>query len=54
VEGDLDVAFENGEHLLKIVAMWRRAAAGRDKHVDEAVATGGVFARQKDRVSVPH
>ena len=51
-EGDLYLAFENGKHLLEIVAMSRRAAAGRNKHVDEAVATGGVLARQKDRIGV--
>jgi hypothetical protein len=47
-ESDLDFAVENGKHLLKVVAVWRRAATRRDKHVYEAVATGGVRARQKD------
>ena len=41
-ESDLDLAFENTEHLLEIVAMGRRAATGRDEHVEETVATGGV------------
>jgi hypothetical protein len=34
-EGDLNFAFENGEHLFEIVAMGCGAAAGRDMHVDE-------------------
>jgi hypothetical protein len=49
-ESDLDLAVENGKHLLEVVAVWRRAATRRDKHVYEAVATGGVLARQKDGV----
>ena len=51
-ESDLDLAVENGKHLLEVVAVWRRAAIRRDKHVYEAVATGGVLARQKDGVGV--
>jgi hypothetical protein len=51
-EGDLDLAFEHGKHLLEVVAVWRRAATGRDKHVNEAVATGGVLARHKDGIGV--
>jgi hypothetical protein len=30
----------------------RRATAGRDVHVDQAVATVGVVAREQDRVGV--
>ena len=51
-ESDLDLAFENAEHLLEIVAMRRRASAGRNKHVDEAIASGGLLSGQEDRVSV--
>ena len=51
-ESDLDLAVENGKHLLEVVAVWRRAATRRDKHVYEAVATGGVLARQKDGVGI--
>jgi hypothetical protein len=51
-EGKLYLALENGKHLLEIVAMRRRAAAGRNKHVNETVATGGVFACQKNRVGI--
>src|SRR5258708_39051778 len=47
-ESDLDLAFEKGKHLLEVVAVWRRAATRRDKHVYEAVATGGVLAPQED------
>ena len=53
-EGDFDLAIEHGEHLFEIVAVWGRAAARRDMHVDEGVAAGGVVARQKDRVCVTH
>jgi hypothetical protein len=42
-ESDLNFALENGEHLLEIVAVGRRTAAGRDVHVDEAVAADGVL-----------
>ena len=51
-ESDLDLAVENGKHLLEVVAVWRRAATRRDKHVYEAVATGVSFARQKDGVGI--
>ena len=51
-ESDLDFTFENGKHLLEIVAMRRWAAAGRDKHVNKTVAASGVFSGQKDRVGV--
>ena len=51
-ESDLDLAVEKGKHLLEVVAVWRRAATRRDKHVYEAVATGGVRARHKDCVRV--
>jgi hypothetical protein len=34
------------------VAVWRRTATRRDKHVYEAVATGSVLARQKNGVGV--
>jgi hypothetical protein len=53
-DGDFDLAVEDGEHLFEVVAVWRRAAARRDMHVDEGVAAGGVVARQKDRVGVTH
>ena len=51
-ESDLDLAVEKGKHLLEVVAVWRRAATRRDKHVYEAVATGGIRARQKDCIGV--
>jgi hypothetical protein len=37
-EGDLQLAVEDGEHLLEVVAMRRRPATRRDVHVDEGVA----------------
>ena len=51
-ESDLDLAVEKGKHLLEVVTVRRRAATRRDKHVYEAVATGGVLARQKDGVGI--
>ena len=51
-ESDLDLAVEKGKHLLEVVTVRRRAATRRDKHVYEAVATGGVLARQQDGVGV--
>ena len=51
-ESDLDLAIEKGKHLLEVVTVRRRSATRRDKHVYEAVATGGVLARQKDGVGV--
>jgi len=51
-ESDLDLAVENGKQLFEVVTVRRRAATRRDKHVYEAVATGGVPARQKDGVGI--
>ena len=51
-ESNLDLAVEKGKHLLEVVTVRRRAATRRDKHVYEAVATGGVLARQKDGVGI--
>jgi hypothetical protein len=52
-EGELDRALEDGEHLLEVVTVGRRAAAWRDVHVDERVLAGGVVAGHQDRVGVP-
>jgi hypothetical protein len=51
-ESDLDLAVKKGKHLLEVVTVRRRAATRRDKHVYEAVVTGGVLARQKDGVGI--
>lgn len=51
-ESDLDLAIEKGKHLLEVVTVRRRPATRRDKHVYEAIATGGVLARQKDGVGI--
>ena len=51
-KAELDLAFEDGEHLLEVVTMRRGAAAGRDVHVDEGVLAGGVVAGHQDRVGV--
>jgi hypothetical protein len=51
-KGRLDHALRDGERFLEVMAMGRGAAAGRNMHVNEAVSTCGVAARQKDRVRV--
>jgi len=37
-KGRIHLAVEKDEGLLEVVTMWRRAAAGRDVHVDETEA----------------
>lgn len=51
-KGDLNLAFKNRERLIEVVPMGRRPAAGRNVHINQAVATSGIPARQKDRVRV--
>ncbi len=51
-EGGFDFAFEDGEGLFEVVAVWGRASAGRDVHVDEAVFSGGVFGGEENGVGV--
>ena len=47
-----DRAFQNHESFLEVMAMRRRAASGRDVHVDEAEVPGGVFAAEQNGVGV--
>jgi hypothetical protein len=49
-EGEFEFAVQKREHLLEIVAMRRRPAAVRHQHVDEAIASGRLGPRQKNRV----
>lgn len=35
-KGHLDFAIQNNENLVEIVAVWRRASAGRNVHVDRS------------------
>src|SRR5439155_27213713 len=51
-EGQFDLALENGEHLLEVVAMGRRAAAGRDVHVEDGEAAVRVLAGENQGVGV--
>jgi hypothetical protein len=51
-EGGFDLAVEDGEGLFEVVAVWGRASAGRDVHVDEAVFSGGVFGVEQHGVGV--
>jgi hypothetical protein len=53
-KGGFDLAFEDGERFLEVVAMRRRAAAGRDVHVDKAITTVRVVAGEQNGVGVPH
>ena len=53
-EGHLDLAVEDGEHLLEVVAVRRRAASWGDVHVDERVPAIGVVAADQDRVGVAY
>jgi hypothetical protein len=50
-KADLDLAFEDREHLLEVVTVRWGAATGRDVHVDEGVLAGSVVAGNQDRVS---
>jgi len=51
-EGGFDLAFEQGKGFLKVVAMGRRAAAGWDVHIDQAVSTVCVIAGEQDGVGI--
>ncbi len=51
-ERELDLALEDGEHLLEVVTVGRRPAARRDVHVDQRVAPSGVGPGHEDRVGV--
>jgi hypothetical protein len=51
-EAQLHFTLEHSEHFLEVVTVGRRAAAGRDVHVDEGVFAGGVVASHKDRIGI--
>ena len=42
-EGGFDLAFKDGEGFLEVVPMRRRAAAGRDVHIDETITAVGIM-----------
>ena len=46
------LAVQDGEHLLEVVPVRRRPAAGRDVHVDQGVLAVRVLAGHQDRVRV--
>ena len=48
----LDLAVEDGEHFLEVVAVRRGTAAGGYVHVDEGVPAGALLAGQQDCVGV--
>ncbi len=51
-EGGVNLAVKDGEGFFKVLAVWGRPAAGRNVHVDEAVAPRSVFAGDEDGVGV--
>jgi hypothetical protein len=53
-KNSFDLPFKHGERFFKIVAMRRRAAARRDVHVDQAIATIRVFARNQNGICVTY
>ena len=53
-KAEFDLALENRERFLEIVAMRRRTAARRDVHVDQAITAICVFARNQNRIGVTH
>jgi len=52
-ERDLNLSFEDAEHLFKVVAVRRRSASGWDVHINERVFAGTVITRHEDRIGVP-
>jgi hypothetical protein len=53
-EGGLDFAFEDAERLLEIMPVSRRAASGRNMHVDEAESARSLFSRKENRICISH
>jgi len=53
-EGGLDFAFEDAERLLEIVPVRRRAASGRNMHVDQAKSARGLFSRKENSIRISH
>ena len=51
-EGSFDLAFKNRKRFFEVVAVRTWASARRDQHIDQAIATIGVVARQQDRIGV--
>ena len=49
---EFEFSLEKAERFFEIVAVRRRPAAWRHEHIDQAKASGGVFARDKNRVGV--
>ena len=53
-EGHFDFAFEHAKRLFEIVAMGRGATTRRNQHVDQAIPSVGVLAREQKRVGIAH
>src|ERR1700685_294619 len=53
-KGGLHLSLKKDESLLEVVAMWRRATAGRNAHVDDAKASVGLVAGHGDGIGISH
>lgn len=53
-KGSLDLAFQDDERFLEIVAVRRRPTARRNIHIDQAIASIRIFPGEEDCVGVPH
>src|SRR6204780_457369 len=53
-KGRLQLSLKKDESLLEVVAMRRRATAGRNVHVDDAKATVGLVAGHRDGIGISH
>ena len=51
-KGGLEFAFEDGECLLEIVPVRRRAALGRNMHIDQAELACSIVAREENRICI--
>src|ERR1017187_9347028 len=53
-KGGLHLSLKKDESLLEVVAMRRRATAGRNVHVDDAKASVGLVAGHRDGIGISH
>ena len=51
-ERHFDFALKDGEGLFEVMTMRRRAAAGRDMHIDKTEAPRGVLAGEEDGIGI--
>jgi hypothetical protein len=53
-EYDVELAFQQRESLLEIVAVRRRPSAGRNVHVDQTKPASRFLAAEQNRVGIPY